>query len=84
MVKGTTRQVLVVKGADTALFEQAIFLVRDNVVEQGGVTEEALLREARTVCSRGEQHPSWKSRVLWALSGAGVTALVWLLSALLR
>ena len=43
MVKGTTRQVVVVKGPDPKLFDQAIFLVRDDVVLDGGVTEEALL-----------------------------------------
>ena len=47
MVKGITRQVVVVKGGDPAMFEQAIFLVRDDVLAQGGVTEEALLEEAR-------------------------------------
>ena len=51
MVKGITRQVVVVQGGDPAMFEQAIFLVRDDLVSQGGVSEEALLEEARRACS---------------------------------
>lgn len=82
MVRGTTRQVLVVKGGDTALFEQAIFLVRDRALEQGGVTEETLLREARAVCAQ-EKPLRWKN-ALWSLTGAGATAAVWLITALLQ
>ena len=46
MVKGVTRQVIVVKGPDPKLFDEAIFLVRDSVLSEGGITEEALLQEA--------------------------------------
>ena len=38
MVKGTTRQVILVKGTGEKLFEQAIFLVRDDALRSGGVT----------------------------------------------
>ena len=47
MVKGTTRQVLVVRPQESDLFEQAIFLLREEALEQHGVTEQALLEEAR-------------------------------------
>ena len=47
MVKGTTRQVLVVRPQESDLFEQAIFLLREEAREQHGVTEQALLEEAR-------------------------------------
>ena len=43
MVKGTTRQVLVVRPQESDLFEQAIFLLREEALEQHGVTEQALL-----------------------------------------
>lgn len=47
MVKGTTRKVLVVRPQESDLFEQAIFLLREEALEQHGVTEQALLEEAR-------------------------------------
>lgn len=84
MVKGITRQVVVVQGGDPAMFDQAIFLVRDDLVSQGGVTEEALLEEARRACS--PKLSLWarvRSRLLWAGCGAGATGLLWLAAALL-
>ena len=47
MVKGMSRQVIVVRPPDTELFEQAIFILRDKAVDGGGVTDEELLRQAR-------------------------------------
>ena len=44
MVKGVSRQVIVVRQPDTKLFEQAIFLLRDGA--DGGISDEALLRQA--------------------------------------
>ena len=44
MVKGISRQVIVVHSPDPKLFEQAIFILRDG---QQGVTDEALLKEAK-------------------------------------
>ena len=49
MVKGITRQVIVVKSPDKKLFDQAIFLVREDALANGGITEEALLNEARII-----------------------------------
>ena len=51
MVKGTTRQVLVVRPQESDLFEQAIFLLREEALEQHGVTEQALLEEARRLAA---------------------------------
>ena len=84
MVKGITRQVIVVKGPDQKLFDQAIFILKDKAVSQG-VTEEKLLREAKAVL-RGpdsEGNSSWLFGPLWACGGAAVTAVLWLISALL-
>lgn len=62
MVKGTTRQVLVVRPQESDLFEQAIFLLREEALEQHGVTEQALLEEARRLAAappsaRPHRHP---------------------------
>ena len=42
MVKGVSRQVIVVHSPDPKLFEQAIFILKDEAVQQG-ITEEALI-----------------------------------------
>ena len=46
MVKGISRQVIVVHAPDPKLFEQAIFILKDGAVGEG-VTDEALLKEAQ-------------------------------------
>ena len=79
MVKGITRQVIVVKAPDKKLFDQAIFLVREDALANGGITEEALLSEARTVCKQANPHITWPMRLLWAGYGAAATGCLWLL-----
>ncbi len=86
MVKGISRQVIVVQGAEPKLFEQAIFILKDSAVGEG-ITDEALLKEAQEAI-RGFDKPSKKRRLylygaFWAGSGALVTALVWLLTVLM-
>ena len=51
MVKGVSRRVIVVKSPDPKLFEQAIFFVREEALEKGGVTADKLLDEARQAAS---------------------------------
>lgn len=83
MVKGITRQVVVVKGPDPKLFEQAIFLVRENALSEGGVTEEALLQEARLVCKHAKETAKWGLRLFWAAIGALTIGCLWMISAFL-
>ena len=45
MVKGITRQAVVVRTPDPELFEQAIFIVRCEV--RDGVSQEDILRQAQ-------------------------------------
>lgn len=76
MVKGISRQVILVHAPETELFEQAIFILKDNAAE---VTDEMLLKEAKRIINSPK-----KKKVLtgplWACLGAGFTAVVWLLS----
>lgn len=46
MVRGTSRRVIVVDSPDTELFEQAIFIVRNDAVNRNGVTAQRLVDEA--------------------------------------
>jgi len=85
MVKGTSRQVIVVQTPEPKLFEQAIFILKDDAVGEG-ITEEALLKEAKQAV-RGVEKPGKRRYfylygAVWAGGGAMAMGLVWLLTAL--
>lgn len=85
MVKGISRQVIVVHAPDPKLFEQAIFILKDDAVGEG-ITDEALLREAQDAI-RGRDKPGKKRHLylygaVWAAGGALLTGLAWLLTVL--
>ena len=77
MVKGTSRQVIVMNGSEEKLFEQAIFILRDNARE---VSDEALLREARGYLTQpGKGRRNFSGGVLWGAAGAVLGMLASLL-----
>lgn len=88
MVKGISRQVIVVR-PDTDLFEQAIFILKDQGPE-GGVTDEQILRQARQAADsylrdrgRGGRGKKFRLRpVFSALLGALCVAVLWAVWAL--
>ena len=81
MVKGTSRQVIVVHAPEEKLFEQAIFILKDNAVGEGGISNEALLREAKGYLGITQRHRNkWlHNGPVWGAAGAGIGALVTLL-----
>lgn len=85
MVKGISRQVILVHSPDPKLFEQAIFILKDTAVSEG-VSEDALMKEAERVIHCGA--PEKKLGLLrygavWAIFGALITGAVWGVTALL-
>lgn len=83
MVKGISRQVIVVQSPDPKLFDQAIFILKDEAVGKG-ITDEELLKEARQAI----RLPVKKRQLryygpVWACGGAAVTGALWLATALL-
>lgn len=91
MVKGVTRQVVMVRAPEGALFDQAIFLVRPDAVDEDGVTDEDILQQAKIAAGRyvavrakGEHFARRKrASLLFAALGAAAMGLVWLLTVLL-
>lgn len=84
MVKGISRQVIVVDSPDPELFEQAIFILRDDALGREGVTDAALLKEAKRLIGSVERKQSINlSGAAWAAGGALVTGIVWLISCFL-
>lgn len=83
MVKGISKQVIVVNSPEPRLFEQAIFILREEALREG-ITDDKLLQEARQILrTEGRKERRWLAGSLWALSGAGVTGLVWLATVLI-
>ena len=82
MVKGISRQVIVVHSPDPKLFEQAIFILKDGAIGQEGVTDEALMKEARKLIgnSAKRKHKLYLFGPAWACAGAIFTGLIWLVS----
>ena len=84
MVKGVSKQVIVVHSPDPKLFEQAIFILKEDAK---GVTDEELLREANRALHRpakgSKWQPLWQFGPAWACAGAVLTGAVWLLTAVL-
>ncbi len=86
MVKGISRQVIVVHAPEPKLFEQAIFILKENAVGEG-ISDDALLKEAQRAIQEGEK-PGKKRHLylygaVWAAGGALITGLIWLGTALL-
>lgn len=88
MVKGIARRVVVVKSPDPDLFDEAIFIVREETSRRPGVTGKEILSEAMAVAEtyvRGaggmkkrRPLPPWA----WSLSGGAAVGLMWLITAL--
>ncbi len=86
VVKGISRQVIVVHSPDPKLFEQAIFILKESAVGQDGVTDETLLKEANRLIrepSQQRKRKLWLYGPVWAVSGALLMGAAWLVTALL-
>ena len=80
MVKGISRQVIVVHAPDKALFDQAIFILKDKASREG-ITDEALLKEAKHLMGSSPKRKLRFYGPVWACVGALLTGVLWLLTA---
>ena len=82
MVKGISRQVIVVQAPEPKLFDQAIFILKDDMRE--GITDEALLKEAQKAIQGGDpsarKRHIWLYGAFWAAAGALATGIAWLVT----
>ena len=83
MVKGVSRRVIIVKAPDPRLFEQAIFIVREDAATQG-VSAEQVLSEAQRVADGYIRRNSRMGRRLsrvrgpaFLAVGAALASLAW-------
>ena len=80
MVKGVSRQVIVVHSPDKKLFEQAIFILK---ADARGVSDEELMKEAKRAIRSPQAGRKRYLRYygpVWACAGAMATGLAWLIS----
>lgn len=84
MVKGITRQVILVKSPDPRLFEEAIFIVKEEALAREGVSADKVLREARQAADGYlKQGKAWNRRFqrlpapIWGAFGAGLASMGW-------
>ena len=85
MVKGISRQVIVVQAPGEELFDQAIFILKNEAVGKG-ITDEMLLKQAQKAINSGgnrKKRKLWLYGPVWACGGAVITGLVWLGTVLL-
>ena len=79
MIKGISRQVILVRPTEEKLYEQAIFILREDCQP---VSEEALLRDADRLLQTGRNSDAKGNGPIWAGIGAVATGLIWLISTL--
>ena len=78
MVKGISRQVILVRPKEPKLFEQAILILRSDLPAEG-ISDEMLLKEAN-LAAQQQRKRMLASGPLWACGGAFCTGLIWLLT----
>lgn len=86
MVKGISRRVIVVKSPDPEYFEEAIFIIRDDMFSKDGVSPEQVLKEAQRVAdsyikSTMDRKYRFFARLpapFFAAAGAAATGIAWL------
>ena len=84
MVKGITRQVILVKSPDPRLFEEAIFIVKEEALAKEGVTAEQVIKQARQAADgylkSGKGMGGRLGKIppgVWAAAGAVAASLCW-------
>lgn len=89
MVKGISRRVIVVESPDPRVFDQAIFILRNDVLGEDGVSSRQLVDQAVRIAksyTRTQGLPPPKrhrlSPIIAAILGGGLMGLVWLAAAL--
>ena len=83
MVKGISRQVIVVHPTDQKLFEQAIFILSDEALGRKEITDDMLLKEANRFLRVGTKKHKTAPKWMYTSAGALIMAVLWLISALL-
>lgn len=79
MVKGVSKQVIVLHAPETRIFEQAIFILKDGA---STVSDKDLFEEAKHIIKSAvpDRRRIRLTGPVWACGGALFTGVIWLLS----
>ena len=86
VIKGTARRVIVVKSPDPRIFEEAIFVMRDDFAAGKGADSEYVIKEAqrvadsyiRSTLGKGKMRRCKLPAPAFAAAGAAATGIAWL------
>lgn len=86
VVKGTARRVIIVKSPDPEIFEEAIFIMREDFAMKKGASSENVVREAQRVADSYIRSSLGKTKkLIWrfrfpafAAAGAAAAGIAWL------
>lgn len=86
MVKGITRQVIMVDSPDPSIFDKAIFILKDC---KASVAYEDILKEAQLIADNYLKDNTGRKKlrispVLSALAGAALTGAAWLCVSIIK
>ena len=87
MVKGISKRVVVIKSPDKQIFDEAIFIVREDA--SAGITSDELVKEAQAVadsCIQANIKKSFLQKIpplIAAAAGGCIVAGIWAASAFL-
>ena len=90
MVKGISKRVILIKSPDPEVFDEAIFVVREDAIRKAGVTGKDILREAQSAAEEYIRSKSGKApkrqlpAYVYTIIGAAATGVVWLMTALIH
>jgi len=82
MVKGVTKRVVVIKSPDKRIFEEAIFIMREDAFKTAGVTAEDIVNEACKIASSYTK-PTINKYIVPTCVGAGAAAVIGIVWALI-
>lgn len=89
MVKGINKRVVVIRPSNSEIFEEAIFIVRGEALNEKGYTADDLIREACRAADAYMKNGTSKQRRLsklpppvFMLAGAAMTAIVWIITSI--
>jgi hypothetical protein len=87
VVKGLSRRVVMVRYPEAGVFEQALFVVRDDASVSRGITADEVLAEACRIAQRqtalAKKRKRWPPLV-YTVIGAGCVGAVWVFSLFLQ
>lgn len=89
MVKGISRRVVVIRSPDKKVFEEAIFIVREDCYNENSITGDMIVKEAQQVADRYVRENLKKKRLpqmpplFYTAVGAMITGAVWIATILI-